>query len=350
MHNGASPVGRRPELSFATADLPGTGGAIKLSPEDFTVEEIPLYEPSGEGVHVFLTVRRERRTTREVQRSLAAAFRLHERDVGCAGQKDKFARVTQTFSLPLDSGEAAEVAARASSATGFEVLAAKRHRNKLGRGHLAGNRFDVLVAGAGPAAEERARAVVARLDEIGIPNFFGEQRLGPAGRNARRGRRRLESGGGSWIARMELSAWQASLFNAWLRERIARSWFGLVLEGDVARKEDTGGLFDVHEPLLDQPRFDRREISTTGPIYGARMRRAAGLPGEVERQVLAEAGIDDARLAAARLDGSRRPARVFFRDLSLHTEPRGLRVGFRLPKGAFATVALREIVKSPDGG
>src|SRR5437868_7530751 len=32
-----------------TADLPGVGGRIKTTPEDFEVEEIPAYEPSGTG-------------------------------------------------------------------------------------------------------------------------------------------------------------------------------------------------------------------------------------------------------------------------------------------------------------
>ncbi len=336
-----------PDLPFVTADLPGTGGTLKLSPAHFVVEEIPLYEPCGEGGHVYLTVRREGKTTREVQGALAQTFDLQERDIGCAGQKDKVSRATQTFSLPLLSGAAEDVAARAAAETGLEVLAARRHGNKLGRGHLAGNRFEILVTGVTPDATSRARAIVARLEERGLPNFFGEQRLGPGGRNARRGRRRLDGSSGSWIARMELSAWQSSLFNDWLCERMARSQLDLVFAGDLARKEDTGGLFAVVDPLVEQPRFDRREISTTGPIYGAKMRWAAGGPGDLEREVLVRSGVDAADLASARLPGSRRPARVFLRDLTLATEAEGLR--FRMPKGAYATTALREITKSSAG-
>ena len=36
-------------VPFLTADLRGVGGVIKEQPEDFIVEEIPAYEPSGRG-------------------------------------------------------------------------------------------------------------------------------------------------------------------------------------------------------------------------------------------------------------------------------------------------------------
>ena len=38
---------------LVTGDLPGVGGRIKVEPEDFDVEEIPAYEPSGEGDVVY---------------------------------------------------------------------------------------------------------------------------------------------------------------------------------------------------------------------------------------------------------------------------------------------------------
>lgn len=337
------------DLPLLTADLPGTGGEIKLSPAHFVVEEIPLYEPCGAGEHLYLRVRRENRTTREVQRALAEAFGVQERDVGCAGQKDKVSRATQTFSLPVRAGEPAELAERAARLTGLEVLSASRHGNKLGRGHLAGNRFEILVVGVVPGAAARASAIADLLSDRGIPNFFGEQRLGPGGRGARRGEKRMadpDSSPSSWIGRMELSAWQSALFNAWLRERMSRHGLDFVQAGDLARKTDTGGLFEVADAEVDSDRCRRGEISATGPIFGAKMRWATGLPGELEREILAAAGADDAGLARARLPGSRRTSRIFLREFSCAEEPAGLRLRFRLEKGAYATIALREITKT----
>ena len=41
------------DLPFLTPELPGIGGVIKERPEDFFVQEIPLYEPSGEDEYVY---------------------------------------------------------------------------------------------------------------------------------------------------------------------------------------------------------------------------------------------------------------------------------------------------------
>ena len=43
-------------LPYLTADLPGIGGQLKAEPEDFLVEEIPLYLPSGQGQHVYVEI------------------------------------------------------------------------------------------------------------------------------------------------------------------------------------------------------------------------------------------------------------------------------------------------------
>jgi tRNA pseudouridine13 synthase len=53
-----------PSLPFISADLPGIGGEIKAEPAHFVVEEIPLYEPVGEGEHVYVCLIREEWTTR----------------------------------------------------------------------------------------------------------------------------------------------------------------------------------------------------------------------------------------------------------------------------------------------
>ena len=72
-----------------TADIPGTGGTLRAQPEDFEVEELPAYEPSRSGDHLFLWVEKRGRTTREVAQFLARALGIGERDVGFAGLKDK---------------------------------------------------------------------------------------------------------------------------------------------------------------------------------------------------------------------------------------------------------------------
>jgi len=41
-----------------TKDFPGIGGSLKGRAEDFFVQEIPLYEPSGAGEHVYCEIQK----------------------------------------------------------------------------------------------------------------------------------------------------------------------------------------------------------------------------------------------------------------------------------------------------
>ena len=44
------------QLPYLTGDVPGIGGVIKQRAEDFFVQEIPLYEASGVGEHVYCEI------------------------------------------------------------------------------------------------------------------------------------------------------------------------------------------------------------------------------------------------------------------------------------------------------
>lgn len=170
---------------YITPELKGIGGSIKNEPSHFVVEEIPLYEPTGQGEHLYLRLKREGMTTREVQKRLAALFGLKEAQVGYAGLKDKQAVTTQTFSLQVFGQNEQAVAGQVEDNLPVEVLQAKKHGNKLRRGHLLGNRFCILVSDTTPDALETAQGIAQALGERGLPNCFGEQRFGGAGRQRR---------------------------------------------------------------------------------------------------------------------------------------------------------------------
>src|SRR5258708_143045 len=98
--NGAAPLPppsspRRPTLPapapppLLTSDLPGIGGVFKERPEDFLVDEQPLYEPSGQGEHIYLFVEKRGMSTLRAARVIAHHFGVHVSAVGFAGLKDK---------------------------------------------------------------------------------------------------------------------------------------------------------------------------------------------------------------------------------------------------------------------
>lgn len=352
MTNSQIAVLARPQqLPYLTHDLPGFGGQIKAEPRHFVVEEVPLYEASGEGQHVYVRLTREGWTTRALAEELRKLFDLRDVDVGFAGRKDKHARTTQTFSLNLPNVDESSVAQRIRESLAVEIEWVRRHRNKIRAGHLLGNRFRIVVLDPDEAALDKAEPIAEALKERGLPNFYGPQRFGKYDDNAERGREILLTGKGPrkrWLRRLLLRAYQSALFNTWLVARIDRGWFDRVLVGDVAKKVDTGGLFEVEDIDAAGPRFHSGEITYTGPIYGSRMWWAGGEPGLLEREVLERAEVTEKMLDREHLDGSRRRARLLLDDLEVNEHPDGLLFSFTLPKGSYATTVLREFMKGED--
>jgi tRNA pseudouridine13 synthase len=87
------------DVPLLTPDLPGTSGLLRVGEEDFYVEELPLYEASGSGEHLYLTVEKRGRTTQEVAGEIARALGAGDRDVGTAGLKDRRALTVQRISV-----------------------------------------------------------------------------------------------------------------------------------------------------------------------------------------------------------------------------------------------------------
>lgn len=337
-------------LPLVTDALPGIGGRIKTSPEDFVVEEVALYEPTDVGEHIYVRHRRTGATTQDLAHKLARMFGLRSFDVGVAGLKDKIAVAEQTFSLPLPKADIEEVAQRIRTELSGEVVWARRHANKLRRGHLLGNRFSILLRSEEIAAQPdvalaRALAIGAQLVELGVPNFYGDQRLGDDGRNVVKGRERLTDGARDWLSNLHRTAWQAEMFNVWLIDRLEQGTSSTVLAGDVAKRLDNGALFDVEDAAVEAPRADRREITPTGPLFGSDMRRAKLEPAAHEERLLEASGIGWDVLEKSRLMGSRRAARIALEEFACESAPDGLWLRFRLPKGSYATVVAREFTR-----
>ena len=344
-------------LPYSTEGLPGVGGQLRAAPDTFIVEEIPLYEASGAGQHLYVNVTKEELTTREVQRGLAEAFDLPYRAVGFAGMKDKYARATQTFSLLVGHVDESFLEAapdRIGAKTPVTVNWVRLHRNKIKKGHLLGNCFTITITQ--PSVDDeiamaRAEAIAEQLQGCGLPNFYGPQRLGQNGGNVRRGWELLRGEkrmANRWLRSLLLASVQSYMCNRYLALRQQQGGFARLLTGDIAKKHDTGGLFVVADQTAEQSRFERKEISFTAPIYGPKMWEAEAESGELEQAILAESGLDLASLARAKMMGTRRLGRILLNDLSVSRKGTDIVVAFSLPKGAFATTVLREFMKVPN--
>ncbi|MCC6581116.1 MAG: tRNA pseudouridine(13) synthase TruD [Phycisphaeraceae bacterium] len=189
-------------LSYLTASLPGVGGRIRCRLEDFIVEELPLYPASGRGEHLMMLVEKRHASTMETVWRLAKAFHVGRGAVGYAGLKDKLAVSRQHFTVHLPGREAedAEGLSRLADSP-FRVIWSARHDNKLRRGHLAANRFDLRIREVQPDAADLAGEIVRELERVGVPNYYGQQRFGYRQQNARLGRMLLL---GQWRELLDL--------------------------------------------------------------------------------------------------------------------------------------------------
>jgi tRNA pseudouridine13 synthase len=394
--------------SYLTAALPGTGGTLRVEPEDFLVEEIPLYAACGEGEHLYLTVEKCGITTFDLLRQLARALHCPEREIGYAGLKDARAITRQTVSVPRR--RPADVAGL--KLPGIRILAARCHRNKLRLGHLAGNRFRIRIHHPGADAMPRAEAILAVLQQHGVPNRYGDQRYGTTGNSHRIGRAILHDDfitaaqeivgdpavirHSDWQAaalafrsgdldgaltrlprhchperhllealragqapraavlalprkllRLYLSAYQSSLFDRLLDMRLhalSQLW-----PGDIACKHVNGACFAVLDPSAEQPRAAAFEISPTAPLFGCKVLLAGGLAGLLERGLLEEERLTleaFRRPGGLTMDGERRPLRVPLTEVATASDGDDLLLAFRLPKGSFATAVLHEVMKN----
>ena len=153
------------------------------------------------------------------------------------------------------------------------------------------------------------------------------------------------------IRRLWVSALQSKMFNEVLSRRIES--LDRLMDGDLAYKHENGACFRVESAVAEQPRAESFEISPTGPLVGYRMTLPEGEPARVEQEVLSASGLTAEAFRQAgkhKVKGARRPLRVQPQDVQLEggVDDHGahVTVAFTLPAGSFATVLLRELMKS----
>jgi tRNA pseudouridine13 synthase len=335
-------------LPLLTAHIPGIGGRVREEPEDFEVEEIPAYAPSGQGHFLFLWIEKRNTGAEYFLRQVARRLELAPGEVGSAGLKDRRAVTRQMISVPAR----AEPLLDRLSAENIKLLSVHRHQNKLRPGHLRGNRFRILIRDPDRGALDRLDEILALLAARGMPNYYGPQRFGREGETAKLGlalvrdpKRAIRQ---RFLRKLALSAVQALLFNDYLAERLSNGLLHRVLPGDVMAKRPAGALFKVEKVEEEQARLDHGETVITGPIFGRKTFPAAGEAALREDETLARAAITRTAFGqfGKLMQGTRRPLLAFPEHLRGEIEAAGLCLTFQLPAGSYATVLLAEIMKN----
>lgn len=335
-----------------TRDLPHAHGGpagtalAKAFPEDFVVEELLGFEPSGEGEHVFLRIEKRGENTEYVARRLARFAGVPIRNVGYAGLKDRHGRTIQWYSVQLPGQAGPDW--RELESDSLRILDLARNQRKLRKGANLGNRFAITLreVQADPGLLE------CRLNQIsahGVPNYFGAQRFGHDGQNLDRAQALFAGSEGQPTPHQRslyLSAARSEIFNRILALRVAGATWNRAIPGDAFMFQGSRSFFKP-ESLTEEilRRVEAREIHPSGTLWGTETPVVTDEAAALEQTAVAGRQDFCRGLERFGIETARRPLRVCPEDLRWNFEdPEALSVQFALPAGAYATAVLREVL------
>ncbi len=368
----------------------GIKGEIKEQVNDFIVTEMASHD-TGEGDHLIVKLRKQNMTTMDAIDKLSNMLHISKDRIGYAGNKDKRAVTEQYISIQgVDEMDVNQVF---TDEFDLEVVGKGDY---IGLGNLSANRFEITIRQLMFPIEDlrnRSLKTVEGLDGK-FPNYFGRQRFGSArpithqvGRHILKGN--FEEAVWTYIAKpydeeyksirkIRDELWEtrdpedaAEKFPEQYRYEKALLYHITKNEGDYkgAIKRLPEGLQQlfVHayqswvfnrvlSRLLEEDWFDPEyEI----PLVGYKTDLKDNKPENMIEEVLEEEGVkqEDFRLQdfpELRSEGTYRRAFADFRnfevleieDDDLNMNKNKMTVKFDLPKGSYATVFLREIMKN----
>ncbi|GBF35818.1 tRNA pseudouridine(13) synthase TruD [Methanofervidicoccus abyssi] len=375
-------------------------GIIKKYPEDFIVEEITKDgiileygkdlgifkdDPNWKGAFIHFTLEKINWNTLDAIGELVKRTNSKRKNFGFAGTKDKYAATTQRvgcFGIKVEALERIK-----DSIKGIKIRDIQRTNKKLKLGDLWGNRFTIKVR----LKDRDPQEVVDILKDIKlnyILNYYGIQRFGTD--------RPITHIVGKLIYNRDFEgAFYAYCGTPLFEEGRVREARKLVDEGDfkgalkmypkelyyerkmLKRYLETGSFiksFKVLPPHLRcmfinayqsylfneminrrfQYGFEPQEGDIlfggipTGAVLGRKCRLAEGIQGEIERDIIEEEGIDLQRFYIedfGDFPGTRRRLITKVYDFTFWAEEDGVVLRFKLEKGCYATVLLREFIK-----
>jgi tRNA pseudouridine13 synthase len=162
----------------------GIGGIIKDEPGDFLVEEITPegrvlevgsameFEP-GEGDYTYFTLQKNNWDTMRAVKAISKACNVSHKRFKFAGTKDRRAITVQRVSAWKVSIEQLQKI----KIKDLELRDFCHGEEPINLGTLKGNRFTILIRGVEKDADKKVDRIVDEL-KGGFPNFFGQQRFG----------------------------------------------------------------------------------------------------------------------------------------------------------------------------
>ena len=318
---------------------------FKVEPEDFVVEELLGFEPSGVGEHCLVWVEKRDLDSNAAAARLADSLGLRRRLVSHCGLKDRNAVTRQWFSLHMPGQDSPE--AEQMESDGLRVLKITRNTRKLRRGIHFGNRFTIRLRDPSFTMEDAAERW-RLISNQGAPNFFGSQRFGNEGRNVEKALAMFRGDftpADRLLRGILLSAARSQIFNAVVAARMEQGNWNRPLLGEVYGFPDNGTLLLIGNQRGDEAmRFHEGKVELTAPLWGVGELHSADEVRELESTVVSSFPELTAGLEAAELRQERRVIRLRPINPELRAREGGdLELRFDLPRGTYATTLLREL-------
>ena len=233
---------------------------IKRRPEDFEVEELARFEPTGGPFAVYSLTKRSLGTP-EALDAVARRWNLSRESISFGGLKDRHALTTQRITIRGGLR-------RGLKQTNLELKYLGQAGRPFGPKDIEGNRFRIVLRDFSRDGEKRAKQALDELSRDPLPNYFDDQRFGSLGAS------------GEFVGR------------AWCEQKYERAvWLALAEENEHDRPEDRAEKKILREKWGEWPackaalgRSHRRSIVTfladrPGDFKGALARINADLRG-----------------------------------------------------------------------
>ena len=323
-------------------------GKIRSVNEDFIVDEIQQFTPSGTGEHVWLKIKKNGENTDWVAKNLAQIAAVSRRDVSYAGMKDRNAVTTQWFSVQMPGREAPDwqTALDKNNLDSIQVLESHRHDRKLKRGALKGNQFKLTLRDFQGSESELADSI-QRIKDQGVPNYYGAQRFGHGGFNVNKAEQ--------WFAgdfkvkdrnkrSIYLSAARSWIFNHILSARVEEGTWNQAIEGDVYMFNGSNSCFSqiIDDEIIQ--RVNSHDINPSGALWGRGHLASQNKLEELETKIANNFSILSNGLEVNGLKQERRALRLSLKDIVFKMiDSETVVLEFSLPPGTYATTVLEEI-------
>jgi tRNA pseudouridine13 synthase len=322
---------------------------------DFYVNENLGFTADGEGPHLLVGIEKTGLSSTEAIKAVARFWDIAVASIGYAGRKDRHAHTHQFITVPWPVHQSlpaiGAVPTDQPQEQTLRITQVARHRRKLRVGALKGNTFRLHLreVQGSPAAFETRLGQIARA---GVPNYFGAQRFGRGGENLPQvaawfaGKRRPR---GRNERSMLLSAARSACFNQVLSARVQVGDWNTINADDRVMLDGRGSHFSAAEENLRRlsARAAGLRLHPTGPLPGCERSGLALSEGLIAREQALL--VDQAHLVAGIIEkgvaADRRALRLAVGELGwVWPTANELILTFSLPRGAYATTVLRELI------